>query len=94
MGTKKLMDGLTVGDLLDALANLPRDMPVILQEDAEGNGYRQAHGCDHENLGYTPDHGWRGEVQRMKLTPEDEAEGFSEEDVNEDGEPCFLLWPG
>lgn len=30
---------MTVGELRERLTNLPADMPVILEKDAEGNGY-------------------------------------------------------
>lgn len=30
---------LTVGDLIDQLEKLPQDLPVVMSQDAEGNGF-------------------------------------------------------
>ena len=30
---------LTVGDLIDKLEKLPQDLPVVMSQDAEGNGF-------------------------------------------------------
>lgn len=36
---------ITVSELIDTLAQLPGNMRVLLQKDAEGNGYRQTYGA-------------------------------------------------
>lgn len=59
----------TVGELLDYLATQPRDRMVVLEKDAEGNGYSPLASAG-ESL-YVADSTWSGEVYP---TPEDIAE--------------------
>lgn len=55
----------TVGELLDYLATQPRDRKVVLQKDAEGNGYSPLADAD-EGM-YEATSTWSGE---MYQTPE------------------------
>lgn len=52
---------MTVKDLKEQLADLPDDMEVILQKDAEGNGYSPLAGIDPDAI-YIPDSTWSGDV--------------------------------
>lgn len=52
---------MNVKELRKALENLPDDMEVILQKDAEGNNYSPLHGADSEVI-YVPYSTWSGEV--------------------------------
>ena len=53
----------TVGELLDYLATQPRDRKVILQKDAEGNGYSPL--CDADERMYEATSTWSGEVYQL-----------------------------
>jgi hypothetical protein len=52
---------MTVGDLKNRLAEMSDDLPVILQKDAEGNGYSPLSWISREKL-YEPESDWSGEV--------------------------------
>lgn len=52
---------LTVKELREALDGLPDDMPVILQKDAEENGYSPLASADTDHV-YEADTTWSGEV--------------------------------
>lgn len=74
---------MTVAELIAELQALPQDSIVILQKDAEGNGYSPLCGVDGDCV-YTADSSWSGEV----AGPEDRAEGYGAEGV-----PCVVLHP-
>lgn len=52
---------MTVKELIDELQKLPSDSLVILQKDAEGNGYSPLHAVD-GNAIYQEHTTWHGEV--------------------------------
>lgn len=52
---------LTVGELRAVMRDLPDGMPVILEKDAEGNGYSPLAHADTDHV-YEPDSTWSGEV--------------------------------
>jgi hypothetical protein len=52
---------MTVKELKEALENMPDDMQVIIQKDAEGNGYSPLAGTDSDCI-YIADNTWSGEV--------------------------------
>jgi len=60
-----MTDMSTAGELLDYLATQPRDRKIILQKDAEGNGYSPL--ADAAERMYAPDSTWSGEIYQ---TPE------------------------
>ena len=60
----------TVKDLREFLAKMPDDMEVILQKDAEGNGYSPLSGAD-PNAVYIPDSTYSGEVYNMGWSASD-----------------------
>lgn len=80
-----------VSELIVHLERLDQNAVIILQKDAEGNGYSPLSGL--EDAGYTAESTWSGVVRPRALTKELEEAGFSEEDIEEDGEPCVVLWP-
>jgi hypothetical protein len=61
---------MTVKELKEAIANLPDDMEVILQKDAEGNGYSPMEGADPDAI-YFEETTWSGEVFSTKWTAEE-----------------------
>lgn len=81
----------TAGWLHDFLSGIPRDRKVILQKDAEGNGYSPL--SDAGEGMYLAETTWSGE---MYATPEDIAAdaAFTEADSAPDGaERVVILWP-
>lgn len=52
---------MTVEELIKALEDLPADMQVIIQKDAEGNGYSPLAGTDSDCI-YIAETTWFGEV--------------------------------
>jgi hypothetical protein len=69
------------------------DRIVILQKDAEGNEYRVASGV-WSGL-YIPHNNWCGEaaLEIKELTPELIARGFTEDDINRDGQRALFIRP-
>lgn len=64
---------LTVGELRERLADLPADMPVILEKDAEGNGYSPLSNVV-KGWRYHPDSTYSGEVTSGDECEDDEDE--------------------
>lgn len=87
--------GMTVGQLKKLLAAIPDDHLVILQKDAEGNGYSPLADVEGRNNVYVPDSTWSGEVYYKKLTGALRSLGYTEEDVypDDDGIDCVVLAP-
>lgn len=52
---------ITVKDLRSVLEGLPDDMPVILEKDAEGNGYSPLSSLNTDHV-YAPNSTWSGEA--------------------------------
>ena len=89
-------EGITVGQLIEELKKLDPTQLVILQKDAEGNGYSPLAGADGDNLGYTPDDStWSGEVQPILYTEELKKQGYEEEDCAQysNTAACCVLYP-
>lgn len=82
---------MTVKELKKILKGIDDDRIVILQKDAEGNGYSPLAGLDDE-CNYRADSTWSGDVGYEKLTPELEERGYSEDDIV-DGAPALILYP-
>ncbi len=61
---------MTVKELKKALKNLPDGMEIILQKDAEGNGYSPLSYIDSDAV-YIPETTWHGDVYSMKWTADD-----------------------
>jgi len=60
----------TVGALKAALADIPDDTPVILEKDAEGNGYSPLSGVYTDQV-YEPDSNWSGRTYDIEPDPDD-----------------------
>jgi len=61
---------MNVKELKEAINDLPDDMEVILQKDAEGNGYSPLWGADPDAV-YVPETTWYGDVYDMKWCADD-----------------------
>lgn len=76
-----------VSELMKVLSKLPPDTDVVLQKDAEGNGYMVLEdtweGAFNEK---------DGEAGFMELTEELKKEGYEKEDIVHNGKPAIFLW--
>ena len=70
---------MTVKELIAELKNLPQDALVVLQKDAEGNGYSPCRGA--ESTFYEAQSSYHGECRH----PDDRPEGAQDNAV--------VLWP-
>lgn len=61
---------MNVKELKELIDNLPDDMEVIMQKDAEGNGYSPLRGADPDAV-YIPEAPWYGVVYSMDWCAED-----------------------
>lgn len=83
---------MTVQELIDELQAIEdKTRIVILQKDAEGNGYSPLRGAD-DNAVYAAETTWHGEVRYQRLTAELRQYGYDDDDVG-DGAPCVVLYP-
>ena len=82
---------ITVADLIKSLQEYPQDAVVIHSRDSEGNGFSPV---AEVSLGRTSLEDGESEIQfgLDELTPELEAEGYTEEDVG-DGPIAVCVWP-
>jgi hypothetical protein len=80
-----------VKELIEELQKLNGESEVVLQRDAEGNGYSPLCGVDGESI-YVPDSTWSGQVY-----PVENIEDYVEEpeDIKEilKNDKCVVLWP-
>lgn len=81
---------MTVSELIKELQKEDPDR-VVCQKDSEGNGYSPLSGT--YTGAYLPYNSWCGEVGLESLTPELKAQGYSEEDIKEDGINALILFP-
>jgi hypothetical protein len=58
---------MNIKELKEMITDLPDEMEVILQKDAEGNGYSPLHGGDTDAV-YEADSTWSGDVYSTKWT--------------------------
>lgn len=82
---------MSVRELISLLEKCDPDRPVILQKDAEGNGYSPLSIVD-DNCSWVGRNGWSGDVGILNLTDDLKARGFDDSDVLE-GVPCVVLAP-
>jgi hypothetical protein len=85
---------MTVAELIKELESIEdKSRIVILQKDAEGNGYSPLYSCT--TGAYDADSTWSGEVSLEFGDLDDElrAQGYSDEDVSLSGAPCVVLCP-
>jgi len=69
---------MTVSELIEVLKGLPSESEVILQKDAEGNGYSPLDVVDGEAI-YMPLTAWSGEVMSVNWSAEDACYESEEE---------------
>lgn len=77
--------------LIAILEKMDPERVVILQKDAEGNGYSPLEGAD-DNCLYAADSTWSGEVGHERLTEKDRKQGYTDEDIGH-GEKAVVLFP-
>jgi hypothetical protein len=84
---------LTVRDLRERLSGLPDDMPIILEKDAEGNGYSPLSSVV-TDARYEPESTWSGECRASEedWNPED-YHGDTYEEYAEGSFPVVILGP-
>ena len=81
---------MTVKELIEKLKDEDPDRIVVLQKDAEGNGFSPLYSYW---LGsYVAETTWYGEMWLEELTEEDIEVGFTEEDVKQ-GQKAVSLTP-
>lgn len=78
-------DGMKVKELIEQLQKLPEDAIVILQKDAEGNGYSPVD--DAEEAIYVAEKTWCGEVYSLDY----KQLGYEPDLTN--AEPCVVISP-
>lgn len=61
---------MNVKELKELILNLPDEMEVVLQKDAEGNGYSPLSGAD-SNAVYIAETTWYGDVYSMEWSADD-----------------------
>lgn len=85
---------ITVKELKKLLENVDENRIVILQNDAEGNGYSPLAGIDDES-NYRAYSTYSGEVGYEKLTAALRKQGYSDGDVvsGDGAEPALILFP-
>ena len=83
---------MNVKELREFLQDLPDEMEVILQKDAEGNGFSPLEGLSSDCV-YTPTTTWFGEVHDTKWTADEAC--MSEEELAEmNSKPrSLILYP-
>jgi hypothetical protein len=81
-GAKTRRTIMTVKELIMLLLEQDLTLEVVLQKDAEGNGYSPLEGGDPAY--YVPTSTWSGEVY------DEDEEG---EELPEDGHRAMILWP-
>jgi len=78
---------MTVSELIQTLEAIEnKDRLVVLQEDAEGNGFHELEGVD-DNAVFA-----NGEAKYERLTGALQSLGYTEEDTGT-GAPCVVLFP-
>jgi hypothetical protein len=80
-----------VKELIEKLKAEDPNAEVICQKDPEGNGYSPL--SDWWQGAYRADSTWSGEAGLEALTDDDRREGYTEEDVIEDGVRAIFLTP-
>jgi len=81
-----------VKELLEALAKADPEAEVILQKDAEGNGYSPLHVADTYAV-YVPTCTWSGDVFSMKWDADDACKSQKEWSAITAMQRCVVLAP-
>lgn len=81
-----------VHELIALLQTYDPELPVILQKDAEGNGYSPLDGAD-DDVVYQPENDWSGTVHTMSAGHDEACLDLDEwEELLKAGK-CVVLWP-
>lgn len=81
---------MTVKELIELLGKEDTKRLVIMSIDGEGNGHSLFSGV--ETCAWAEEHGY-GEIGLEELTDELREQGYTEEDVKEDGVPALCFYP-
>ena len=84
---------MTVRELIAALQACDPDYLVVMSRDSEGNGFSPVAETAGENNSYIPDTEWSGEIRIHHLTDELREHGYTDEDVDAEGQRAVVLWP-
>lgn len=76
---------------LEEFRDLPGDTPVVLQKDAEGNGFSPLAGAD-ESM-YLADTDYSGEVYMTSAQVAADPSYTEEDEAPEDAVHAIVLWP-
>lgn len=80
-------------ELKKLLEKCSDDMEIIIQKDAEGNGYSPLSGVD-DNCIYIPDNNWSGEAYSLKWSNEDmDMEETEWEEMKNNNKRVLVLQP-
>lgn len=82
---------MTVKELIEKLQKEDPDRVVIVQRDIEGNGYSPL--TDWWTGAYRAETSWYGEAGLEKLTHADKKQGYTEDDILDDGVPALFFCP-
>lgn len=83
---------MTVKELKEAISRLPNEMQVIVQKDAEGNGYSPLAGVDADAV-YVPNSTYSGDVYSTNWTAADAAMSQSDWDKTKMMDRALILYP-
>ena len=83
---------MNVKELKEQIANLPDDMEVVLQKDAEGNGYSPLSGADPDAV-YIPNSTWSEDVFSMDWTADDACMTDDEWNAIKSKPRALILYP-
>lgn len=81
-----------VKNLIEELNKLNPEAIVIMSGDGEGNQYSPLADIVGENMVYSANSTWEGDIGYKKLTPELIKDGYTEEDIKL-GKDCIILYP-
>lgn len=83
---------MNIKELKEAIESLPDNMEVILQKDAEGNGYSPLEGFDPDCV-YIPETTWSGEIYDTNWSAGDSLMDEEEWEKMKSKPKCLLLFP-
>jgi len=81
-----------VRELIEELSCMDFEAEVVLQKDAEGNGYSPLSGVDHDCV-YVAENTWSGEVYSLDNTADDNCMDEDEWEVLKAKPKCVVLFP-
>ena len=83
---------MTVKELMEQLKDLDQDLPILIAEDPEGNGFHHFDSVSESAIDASDIEAYTIEsIGIRKLTDELKKRGYSDEDVKDT--PCIVFWP-